>query len=231
MPISPIVHRHPRRPTLRWRRIVIALLATTGACTTNTDQPAMGSDSAAMSAAGASTAGSDSMAGHNMAGMSDSTHVMGMAGMTGNPDQDFLRMMSDHHKGLIEMAHLTMEDQRAAAPVQADAEKLDRIQDAELDAMVTRLEGQFKDPYSPKLIPSNQTMLDDLKAQPASSFARTFYQHVVKHHQEAITMIDKSLPTMKDAAVKAMAERMKRDQTREITEYRKKSLAPSLAYP
>lgn len=212
MPISPIVHRHPRRPTLRWRRIVIALLATTGACTTNTDQPAMGSDSAAMSAAGASTAGSDSMAGHNMAGRSDSTHAMGMAGMTGNPDQDFLRMMSDHHKGMIEMAHLTMEDQRAAAPVQADAEKLDRIQDAELDAMVTRLEGQ-------------------LKAQPASSFARTFYQHVVKHHQKAITMIDQSLPTRQDAAVKAMAERMKRDQTREITEYRKKSLAPSLAYP
>ena len=207
----------------RARWTIIALVATTSACTATSDQSAAGDDSAARSAAGASTAGSDSMAGHNMAGMSDSTHAMGMAGMTGNADQDFLRMMSDHHKGLIEMAHLTMEDKRAAAPVQADAEKLDGIQDAELDSMVTKLEGQFKDPYSPRMMPSNQAMLDDLKAQSAPSFARTFYQNVVKHHQEAIKMIDQSMPTMKDAAVRAMAERMKRDQTREIAEYQKKA--------
>lgn len=82
------------------------------------------------------------------------------------------------------MAHLTMGDQRAAAPVQADTEKLDRIQNAERDAMVTRLGEQHTNPYSPKF-----------------------------------------------TAAKAMAERMKRNQTREITEYRMKSLAPSLAYP
>ena len=38
-------------------------------------------------------------------GMQGMTGMQGMANMTGDPDRDFLRMMSDHHRGMIEMAH------------------------------------------------------------------------------------------------------------------------------
>lgn len=57
------------------------------------------------------TMGADSMA--TMAGMNhDSVGGMnrgGMANMTGDPDRDFFRMMTDHHKGLVAMAHLSVE--------------------------------------------------------------------------------------------------------------------------
>jgi len=90
-----------------------------------------------------------------------------MANMTGDADHDFLRMMSDHHKGLILMAHMTTERTEGGSAV-ADAKKLDAAQDKELDHMVTMLETEYKDPYMPKVMPEHQTMADGL------------------HHQEAI---------------------------------------------
>lgn len=206
--------------------IVAAIVATT-ACNAKTDQPAVG-DSAAAPTAGASatTAASDSMSG--MAGVDHSTmgnmsSMAPMGGATGDPDRDFLRMMSEHHKGMIAMAHLTIEEKKGSASTQADAEKLDTKQDAELDSMVTKLEQQYKDAYDPKIMPDNQKMVDELKPLSGAAYDRMFYHHVVQHHQQATQMIDHHLPMLKDAKVKAMAERMKRDQTREIEEFLRKA--------
>lgn len=209
------------------RVCVVAIIAVTTACTAKTDQPAVG-ESAAASAAGASTtAAPDSMSG--MAGMDHSTmgnmgSMAPMGGATGDPDRDFLRMMSEHHKGLIAMAHMVIEDGKKGSPAtKADAEKLDTKQDAELDSMVTKLEQQYKDPYNPQIMPDNQKMIDELQAQSGTAYDRMFYHHVVQHHQQATQMIDHHLPMLKDAKVKAMAERMKRDQTREIEEFQRKA--------
>lgn len=197
------------------------------ACTSKSDEPGAAGASAAAPAAGASTAAApDSGAG--MAGMDHSTmgSMKPMGGATGDPDRDFLRMMSDHHKGLIAMAHMTIEEAKKGAPAtKADAEKLDAKQDAELDSMVTKLEQQYKDPYNPQIMPDNQKMIDELQGQSGTAYDRMFYQHVVHHHQQAIQMIDLHLPIMKDPKVKAMAERMKRDQTREIEEFQRKASA------
>lgn len=165
-----------------------------------------------------------------MAGMDHSTmgnmgSMTPMGGATGDPDRDFLRMMSEHHKGMIAMAHLTIEEKKGSAATQADAKKLDTAQDAELDSMVTTLEQQYKDAYDPKIMPDNQKMVDDLKPLTGAAYDRMFYHHVVQHHQQATQMIDHHLPIMKDARVKAMAERMKRDQTREIAEFQPKASA------
>ena len=213
-------------------RIRSALLAasilTAGACTAGSGDKAA-ADSAA-SAGGAGMAGqtmrSDSAGG--MAGMNhDSSGAMnhaGMGNMTGDPDRDFLRMMSDHHKGMITMAHMTIEGaKKGSAAVQADAKKVDAKQDAEVDEMITKLEQQYKDPYDPKISPADQAMVDQLKAQTGTGYDRMFYQHAVKHHQQALMMIDQALTTLKDPQVKAMAERMKRDQTREISEFQRKA--------
>lgn len=200
-------------------------LAVAAACTTKEGRSADATDSATVTAGGAAaTVAPDSMRGHDMAGMTDSAHSMGgMAGMTGNADQDFLRMMSDHHKGMVAMAQLATEAKRAAPVVQADGRKLEAKQFTELKSMVTKLEQQFKDPYEPKIMPSNQAMLEALGAKSGTDFGRTFYQNVVKHHQEAIEMIDQSIPKMKDATIKAMAERMKQDQSKEIAEFQQKA--------
>lgn len=47
---------------------------------------------------------------------------------------------------------------------------------------------------------------------------RTFYGNVIQHHRGAIGMTDEILSRLVKPAVRQMAERMKHDQQREITE-------------
>jgi uncharacterized protein (DUF305 family) len=147
-----------------------------------------------------------------------------MAAMTGDPDHDFLRMMSDHHKGLIAMVHLTMESKENLS-VKTDARQLDKKQDAELEKMVAMLDKQYKDDYTPKIIPDNQQMVDELKGKFGRDYSRTFLANVIKHHEQAVKMIDDYLPTARNAEVKSMAEKMKADQTKEIAKFQKELAA------
>lgn len=146
----------------------------------------------------------------------------GMA-MTGDANRDFLRMMSDHHKGLIAMAHETMEEGRGTAESRGDAGKLDAQQDEELKQMVTMLDKDYKDPYEPKVIPAHRAMLDTLLAKSKDTYAPTFYRLVIQHHREALTLIDAYLPRATRPDLKAMAEQMRRDQAREIAEFTSKA--------
>ena len=156
-----------------------------------------------------------------MSNMKNMDKMNGMSNMTGDADRDFLRMMSDHHKGLILLAHMTR-DRKDGGTSKADASKLDAAQDKELDMMQTMLEKDFKDPYAAKASPGNKAMADDLKGKSGAEYERTFYQDIIQHHEGALKMIDEYLPTGKSAAIKGMAEKMKMDQTREIAEFRKK---------
>ncbi|MEO7714008.1 MAG: DUF305 domain-containing protein [Gemmatimonadaceae bacterium] len=199
-------------------KAVAAILAVTltAACAKSGDKV----DSDAKDSAAAATAAGTPMD-TGMAGMSG---MSGMAGMTGNADQDFLRMMSDHHKGLIVMAHMT-KDRKEGGTAVADATKLDAAQDMELDHMVTMLEKDFKDAYSPKVLPAHQAMAEALKSKTGKAYDRTFYQNIIQHHEEAIKMVDGYLPNAKNAMLKQMAEKMKADQTKEIADFQKKVTA------
>ncbi len=175
------------------------------------------------STAAASSAQMDSMPGMKSPAASGAQAggMQGMAGMTGDPDHDFLRMMSDHHKGLIQIAHMT-KDKKDVGTATADATKLDTKQDKDLDHMVTMLEKDFKDPYAPKVMSEHQQMADELKAKSGKDYERTFYQDIIKHHQEAVTMIDDYLPKGKNAMLKGMAQTMKTDQQKEIQDFQQK---------
>jgi uncharacterized protein (DUF305 family) len=202
---------------LRLDRTVLAaalVLATSGACAKS--DKTVDSATATASAPVTTTATSgDSMARHDMSGM------QGMANMTGDADHDFLRMMSDHHKGLIQIVHMT-KDRKDVGTAATDAAKLDAAQDKELDHMVTMLEQDFKDPYAPKVMPEHQAMADELKAKSGKDYERTFYQDIIKHHQEAVKMVDDYLPKAKNTMLKQMAEKMKADQTKQIADYQQK---------
>ena len=65
-------------------------------------------------------------------------------------------------------------------------------------------------------------MAVSLKPMSGKGYERTFYEDIVKHHTEAIAMIDGYLPNAKSAEVKAMAEKMKADQAREIADFQQK---------
>ena len=220
--------------------LALGALAVAAACSPKADSSATDTTAAATtrdSGAAGSMAGMNHDSAGGMAGMNHDSMSGSMAGMTsmpaedrphmrmtGNADQDFLRMMSDHHRGLIAMSHLSTEgDKKGSAQAQADAKKLDTKQDAELDSMTTMLEQQFKDKYEPMIVPSNQAMIDQLKSQSGAAYDRTFYQNVVKHHQQAIKMIDEFSPKLQNAQIKRMAERMKEDQQREIREFEQKA--------
>ncbi len=146
---------------------------------------------------------------------------MGAMAMTGDPDHDFLRMMTDHHKGMILMAHETIES-KVKLGVKPIATRLDKEQDAEMDQMTTMLEQQFKDPYAPKVTADNQAMADQLKGKSGSEYDRTFLENVIKHHEQAVKMIDAYLPTAKMPKLKKMAEKMKAVQSAEIAEFKKR---------
>lgn len=149
----------------------------------------------------------------------DTTHsgmaAMPMMNMTGDPDRDFLRMMSDHHKGLTAMAHEAVQS-KDKLTVKDLATSMDAKQDKELDMMGKMLEADYKDVYAPMIMPDNQTMIDALKGKTGPDFDRTFLQNVITHHQQAVKMVDDYLPKAKAAKVKSMAEKMKADQTKEL---------------
>ena len=195
--------------------LAAALVIVSAAACARTDRPADSAAAAASPPAMTASMPRDGMAGHDMSAM------QGMANMTGNADHDFLRMMSDHHKGLIQIAHMTKE-RKAVGSANADATKLDAAQDKELDHMVTMLEQDFKDPYAPKVIAEHLALADELKAKSGKEYERTFYQDIIKHHQEAIKMVDDYLPKAKNAMLRQMAEKMKTDQAKEITEFQQK---------
>jgi uncharacterized protein (DUF305 family) len=71
-------------------------------------------------------------------------------------------------------------------------------------------------------MPEHQAMSDQLKGKSGKEYERAFYQDIIKHHQEAITMIDGYLPKAKNPMIKQMAEKMKAEQTKEIAAFQKK---------
>ncbi len=166
-------------------------------------------------------------AGAAVSSKSQDTATTGMSamgptsGMTGDADHDFLRMMSDHHKGMIAMAHPTIE-MKERLSVKDAARKMDKAQDQEIKVMLKKLKERYGDDYTPEVTPDNQKMVDALKGKSGEEYSRSFLENAIMHHQQAITMIDEYLPKGKDAELKKMATKMKLDQAREIAEFRKK---------
>ncbi|CAN5141102.1 hypothetical protein BH09GEM1_BH09GEM1_19760 [soil metagenome] len=196
-------HLHNSRPLALANAVTTCLLIALAGCSSG-DKPA--DSSAAAVAANIPAPSTDSL-----------KRVQGMPSTSRDPDHDFLRMMADHHKGLIELAHMT-KDRKEGGVAVADARKLDAKQDVELDKMMTMLEKDFKDAYAPKVMAEHQAMADELKSKTGKEYDRTFLSDVIKHHGEALEMIDAYLPKAKMPAVKAMAMQMKADQAKEIGE-------------
>jgi uncharacterized protein (DUF305 family) len=151
----------------------------------------------------------------------------GMAGMDHGPakdaDHEFLRKMSDHHEGLVQMASAAM-NKASAQGAQADAHRLHTKQAEERDRMVGIIRTAYSETHQPTVMPNNKAMNDSLQAMPrGSQYDREFYRHVIMHHREGMQMIDQFLPRLTKPEVRQMAERMRADQTREIAEFERKT--------
>ena len=180
-------------------------------------------DTAAATSTTASTG--TATAGDSMAGMDHSN----MPGMSSTPvkdaDQEFLRMMVDHHEGLTEMLDPALQ-KASSQTAKADAKKVHDKQHQEQEQMLGMLKTSYDETKMPMVMPSNQSMVDDLKNAPSNAeYDKTMYHHIVMHHQEGIKMIDQFLPRLTKPELKQMAEKMRADQQKEIQEFQRKASA------
>lgn len=155
---------------------------------------------------------------------SEAENMGGMAGMESTPardaDQEFLRMMVDHHQGMLVMADTALR-KAAAQDVKADATKMRDKQRAEQQKMQDMLKSQYSEDKMPMVTPGNASMITMLAGASGPAFDRQFREHVIMHHEEGIKMVDQFSSRLTKPEVKQMAAKIKADQVKEIAELRK----------
>ena len=168
-------------------------------------------DSAAANPGAGSTAGGQASAAQNAgrAAPRDAEH-------------DFLRRMVDHHEGLIQMATAAMT--KASKPeTQGDAHYMHTKQADEQKKMIADVQSQYGETVTPMVMPAHRAMADSLATKTGADYDRTFYRLVIQHHREALQMVDEMMPRFSKADVKAMAEKMRADQQKEIADMERKA--------
>lgn len=153
-------------------------------------------------------------------GMSGPERGAESRGAARDSNQAFLRMMSDHHQGLIAMVDSARPKLGTAA--QADADRLAAAQKSEQQHMLMMLRGEYAETITPVVMPSNQTMIQAVANAGAGDADRVFYQQVVAHHREGIAMTDRMLSQL-SGMTRDMAQKARTDQQREIAEFEKKA--------
>lgn len=136
-------------------------------------------------------------------------------------DHEFLRMMIDHHEGLIQMGSAAMTS-ASAQQTKDDAHKLHTKQLAEQKEMQSMVSRSYDENVVPMVIPSNKAMNDTLQQKSGTDYDRTFYGNVAQHHREGIRMMNDFEARVQRPEVRQMIARMKTDQEREIGEFEAK---------
>ena len=209
--MSTTTHRH--------RLAVAAVLAIASACSSGGERTDTAAAPAATMGHGANPADTGmSATGHGMAGMDHGAMANRSAPKDSN--QSFLRMMSDHHQGLVVMSDSAMG--KLGASAKADAQKLRGDQQREIDHMLMMLRSDYKDSITPTIMPSNQAMIATVAQASASDADRVYYQQVIAHHREGVQMIDRMLPHLSGMS-KDMASSSRTKQQKEIAEFEKKA--------
>ena len=165
-------------------------------------------------------------------GMGATSHGMGgmdhgaMANRSAPRDshQAFLRMMSDHHEGLVVMSDSAMG--KLGATAKADAEKLRTDQRKEMDHMLQMLRSDYEDSVTPTILPSNQAMISAVSRASSGDADRVYYEQVIAHHREGVRMIDRTLPHLSGMS-RDMASTSRTKQQREIAEFERKAAPKS----
>lgn len=148
----------------------------------------------------------------SMSGMDHSKMAMTPAR---DADQEFLRMMVDHHQGLIVLSDTTLAKNPSQA-VASEARELRQKQAAEQTDMSDMLKADYSEDKMPMLMPSNEQMIAQVASTDASDIDRVFREKVIAHHEEALKMIADYEARFTKPAVRTMAAKMKSDQQKEI---------------
>ena len=197
------------RPTLSRasaRVLLTILLFSTAACA--------GGESGA---GGDTAAGTGAASGDTAAAGADHSNMAANRGPARDADHEFLRMMSDHHQGLVDMASAAM-TKASTQQTQGDAHQLHTKQEQEQRQMVDMVRTAYNETLRPVAMPNNRAMNDTLQQKSGAEYDRTFYRMVIDHHREGIRMMDEFRPRLQRAEVRQMLDKMRADQQREIGE-------------
>jgi uncharacterized protein (DUF305 family) len=148
----------------------------------------------------------------SMSGMDHSKMAMTPAR---DADQEFLRMMVDHHQGLIVLSDTTLAKNPSQA-VASEARELRQKQAAEQKDMSDMLKADYSEDKMPMVMPSNERMIAQVASTDRSNVDSVFREKVIAHHEEALKMIADFEARFAKPAVRTMAMKMKSDQQKEI---------------
>jgi uncharacterized protein (DUF305 family) len=137
---------------------------------------------------------------------------------TGDPDHDFLRRMSDHHKDLIRITHAVLESSSSAAadPV---LRKFEDEHDHELDTLLALLRSKYNDSYLPKNDPQNDYVVEMMRG-PQTDYVGIFVGAALKSEGAAVRLANDYLPKAKNPKVRAFAVRLLEDEQGEMASLR-----------
>ena len=137
------------------------------------------------------------------------------SGVAQDADHEFLRMMSDHHEGLVVMGEDAM-NRATDDSVRSAAHMLHTKQAADQDTMIMMITRMYSQQHVPRMMPKNAAQADTLRSRQAAEVDRYFLQTTIAHHEEGIAMIDQFMPRLAKPEVRSMAEKMRDEQQREI---------------
>jgi len=132
-------------------------------------------------------------------------------------DQEFLRIMVDHHHGLIVLADTALA-MNPSEHTRMDAREMSGAQRVEENKMIDMLKSDYGETKMPMILPSNAQFISDLASKTGKDLDKAFKEKVIAHHEEAIKMIDDYTPKFTKPAVRTMAAKMKKDQQAEIAD-------------
>lgn len=143
--------------------------------------------------------------------------------MSGDVDHDFAHMMIEHHKGAIDMSKAVLQS-GDDAKIRSIAEKSIAKQQKEIDQLSTHTKkeattGTSQSTAGKELMATMDDTMEEMKKIEYSGDADHDYAHLlIQHHKDAIEMAKVEVQHGKDAQLKAMAQKMIEDQTKEISE-------------
>lgn len=151
--------------------------------------------------------------------------------MTGNPDHDFAMMMAEHHQGSIDMSEILVrsgKDEKLKAMAQSILDKQSQEQqqlknhsndgsDSKHSAHSEHNSGASS--FGAEMKNAMSEMEADIKGMKmTNNLDHDFATMMIPHHESAIEMSDAVLKHGKDQQIKTVAEKIKSDSQKEISE-------------
>jgi uncharacterized protein (DUF305 family) len=152
--------------------------------------------------------------------------------MSGDPDHDFAMMMVEHHQGSIDMSEILLKsgkDDKIKAMAQGivDKQRQEQTQlrshsksgNDQSHAAHNQGAGSSVGSFSAEMQQAMDGMDADMKSMKMSNdIDHDFASMMIPHHQSAIEMSDAILKHGKDQEIKQIAEKIKSDSEKEISE-------------